>query len=62
MTNGDYIRTHFTNEALVELQTLLCDIAYSTCGCIKCPYNGSVLCMGDKDPEEYAKWLKAERK
>lgn len=62
MTNGDYIRTHLPDKTLVEFQVLLCDIVYSTCGCISCPFDGGIFCMDDDNPERYAKWLKAERK
>ena len=69
MTNGDYIRTLLTDEALVKNQRLLCELAYSLLrndpddpwSCAGCPFDKDNLCE-TRSSEALMEWLKAERK
>lgn len=69
MTNGDYIRTLLTDEAMVKNPRLLCDLAYSFLrndpddpwSCAGCPFDKDNLCESHNS-EALMEWLKAERK
>ena len=69
MTNGDYIRTLLTDEAMVKYQRLLCELAYSLLrngqnrpwSCAGCPFDKDNLCE-TRSSEALMEWLKAERK
>lgn len=68
MTNGDYIRTLLTDEALMNNQRLLCELSYSFLrndpddpwSCAGCPFDKDNLCES-YNSEALMEWLKAER-
>lgn len=69
MTNGDYIRTLLTDEALVKNQRLLYELAYlllrndpdDPWSCAGCPFDKDNLCE-TRFSEDLMEWLKTERK
>lgn len=69
MTNGDYIRTLITNNAIAAYPRLLCELANSLSiinpgrawGCAGCPFDKDNLCENGSS-EALMEWLKAERK